>query len=173
MRKPDFFLAGAPKCGTRSMYEYLKPHPEIYLSPRKEPRYFASDLDTGTAGDELFFVRELDEYLGLFQGATDQKRVGEASVQYLYSRVAAENIRVFNPDSRFLVMLRNPVEAVHSMHAQRLAGGAEDIADFEAALDAEDDRREGRRIPPGSFHVKGLIYRDVARFGEQVERWLG
>ena len=45
MTKPNLFIVGAPKCGTSSMYDYLAQHPDIYMSERKEPRFFGSDLD--------------------------------------------------------------------------------------------------------------------------------
>ncbi|MBA2556652.1 MAG: hypothetical protein H0V12_04785, partial [Chloroflexi bacterium] len=145
--RPDFFIPGAPKSGTSSMYEYLRQHPEIYLPSLKEPRHFCPDQDSGSDRDGLFFVRDRDEYLALYAGVRGEKRIGDASVQYLYSRVAAERIREFNPDARFIVMLRNPVHMAYSLHGQRLAGGGEDIEDFGEALEAEADRREGRRLP--------------------------
>lgn len=171
--RPDFFIPGAPKSGTSSMYEYLRQHPEIYFPSLKEPRYFATDQHSGFDRDGPFFVRELEDYLALYRGVRGEKRIGDASVQYLSSRAAPERIREFSPDARFIVMVRNPVDIAYSLHGQRLAGGGEDIEDFEEAVEAEADRRAGRRLPRVPFHVRGLLYREVARTGEQLERWLG
>jgi hypothetical protein len=67
-------------------------------------------------------------------------------------------------------MLRNPVDMIHSLHAHKLAAGTEDIEDFEAALAAEADRHQGRRLPAHS-NPKLSTYRDRAMFGEQLPRW--
>jgi hypothetical protein len=56
MRKPDFFIVGAPKSGTTAMYEYLKAHPEIFMC-RKEPHFFGSDLYSP------WYIRDLEKYL--------------------------------------------------------------------------------------------------------------
>jgi len=156
--RPDFFIPGAPKSGTSSMYEYLRQHPEIYFPSLKEPRYFATDQDSGFDRDGPFFVRELEDYLALYRGVRGEKRIGDASVQYLSSRAAPERIREFSPDARFIVLVRNPVDIAYSLHGQRLAGGGEDIEDFEEALAAEPDRRAGRRLPSVPFHIQGLLY---------------
>ena len=170
-RWPDFFIVGAPKCGTTAMYEYLRVHPAVFMPSKKEPHYFARDLDRGTYGDGFYFVRDQARYLGLFAAATGDQRVGEASVWYLYSSEAAGAIAAKAPRARIVAMLRNPVEMLHSLHAQRLASGAEDIRDFAEALAAEPERRLGRRIPPRTFNQKGLWYREVVRYADQLARF--
>jgi hypothetical protein len=163
LRGPDFFLVGAPKCGTTAMYAWLRRHPDLFLPERKEVNAFGSDLD---------LVRsEGDSYLELFREAGSARRVGEASVFYLYSRRAAREIFEFNPEARILVMLRNPVDVMHAYHSQRLWRGSENTPDFADALAAEPERRAGRRLPPGRFH-EGLFYREVATFSQQLERYL-
>jgi hypothetical protein len=165
-RRPDFFIVGAPKSGTTALYDYLRQHPDVFMAPSKEPNYFGSDLV------RLRTPRPtLDQYLAYFADAGDARRVGEASVRYLHSRSAAAEIRDFAPDAQAIIMLRDPVEMMYSMHAELLFIGAEDIADFADALDAEPDRLEGRRIPPGANKPAALYYRQSARFAEQVERY--
>jgi hypothetical protein len=168
---PDFFLVGAPKSGTTAMFEYLGRHPDVFVPRKKEPTYFARDLDEGTAAGRRYFVRDLDRYLELFEGWRGEQRIGEASVWYLYSEAAAAGIKEFSPEARIIVMLRSPVEMMHALHSQRLASGAEDIAGFAEALAAESDRAEGRRIPKNAFVTKGLLYRQVASYSRQVERY--
>ena len=78
MRRPDFFIVGAPKCGTTALYEYLKQHPEVFMPKEaKEPNFFGSDFNNP------FFIRDENAYLALFADARYEKRVGEASVWYL------------------------------------------------------------------------------------------
>lgn len=113
MRKPNFFIMGAPKCGTTSMYRYLSTHPSVFVPDWKEPHYFATDLPA-----RRLVASEVD-YLGLFAPAQiDHSAIGEASTWYLYSREAAGEIREFCPDARLVVFFRNPVEFVQSLHDQ-------------------------------------------------------
>lgn len=166
MRKPDFFIVGAPKCGTTAMDHYLKQHPEIFLPDRKEPQFFGSDIYSPA------FIRDEAEYLRLFSEVGGERRVGETSVWSLYSRVAAREIARFSPHANVIIMLRNPTEMLYSMHSQYLYTGNEDIESFAEALDAEEDRKNGRRIPETVTFVEGLFYRDSARYHEQVQRYI-
>ena len=119
------------------MYQYLNPHPDIFFSRKKEPHFFAADITTPRK------IADERAYLSLFEGAENQKRIGEASVLYLYSECAACEIKAFSPSARIIIMLRNPVEMMYSWYSERLYVGHEDIDDFESAIDAESDRRRG------------------------------
>ena len=89
MRKPDFFIVGAGRCGTTALYEYLRAHPRIFMPAVKEPRFFADDMP-----GLMNRVASLPEYLRLFRGARPEHlAVGEASPQYVYSSTAIGNIR--------------------------------------------------------------------------------
>lgn len=169
-RFPNLFIIGAPKSGTTSLYEWLRGHPQIYMSPVKEPCYFARDLAADRTGGFLRFEDDRERYLALFEPAADAAVVGEASTRYLYSKDAAQLIAAQQPDARIVAVLRNPVDMIASLHAHKLAGGTEDLPDLEGALAAETDRRAGRRIPPDSNPFLAT-YRDRARFGEQLPRW--
>ena len=165
-RLPDFFVVGAPKCGTTSLNSYLSMHPDVYVPARKEIHFFGSDLVFSSPRPDRA------EYLHLFDARRAEKRAGEASVWYLYSRNAAREIHEFNPDARIVIMLRNPVDVMVSLHSQRLYGGDEDIRDFAEALAAEPARRRGERLPRNFRNTMGFFYRDVARFSEQVRRYV-
>ena len=169
-RIPDLFIVGAPKSGTTSLYEWLKGHPEIFMTRVKEPCFYSRDLAQDKSGNFLRYETDRERYLALFEDAGHATRVGEASTRYLYSKDAAELIAKDQPAAHIVVMLRNPVDMIASLHAHKLAGGTEDVADFEGALAAEDDRRAGRRIPRDSNPLLAT-YRDRAHFGEQVGRW--
>ena len=86
-RYPDFFIVGAPKCGTTALYAYLRQHPQIFMPFHKEPLFFGDDLS------HRYGRMSTDEYLALVDGAGDGQRVGEASAWYLYSSSAAEEIK--------------------------------------------------------------------------------
>lgn len=164
---PNFFIVGAPKCGTTAMYKWLKQHPEVFLpAQKKEPHFFGNDLRLVNR------VRTEQEYLSLFAEARGKKRVGEASVFYLYSKLAAGEIKSFNPNAMIIIMVRNPVDMLYSLHSQLLYSGDEDVVDFEAALAAEGDRERGLRVPSGSHVIDGLFYRAVARFTGQIRRYV-
>ena len=169
---PDFLIVGAPRCGTTFMYEYLDQHPQIYMSPVKEPQHFATDLDSGSYLDLLSFMRGRQTYRALFDGAKPDQLTGEASTWHLYSKAAAKNIKAANPDARIIIMLRDPVEMLYSLHGRRHYGGSEDLADFAQALAAEADRKQGRHISPKARNVTALFYRDVGRYHDQVKRYL-
>jgi hypothetical protein len=169
-RTPDLFIVGAPKSGTTSLYEYLKGHPEVFMSVVKEPCYFSRDLALDDSGNFLVYGRDETLYYDLFADAGDAKRAGEGSTRYLYSQEAPALIHEAQPKAFVIAMLRNPVDMIHSLHAHKLAAGTEDEPDFEKALAQEADRFAGRRIPKHS-NPKLATYRDRARFSEQLPRW--
>ena len=161
---PNFFIVGAPKCGTTALSAYLQSHPNVFMTTPKEPHYFATDLP------EYRAVRTEPEYRNLFQECTAAHRaIGEGSVWYLYSSQALENISRFYGQSKIVIMLRNPVDMVYSMHSQHLYSLDEDQASFEDAWKLQTHRRKGRCIPNACRDVKTLMYADIAKFGTQVE----
>jgi hypothetical protein len=166
MKRPNFFIVGAPRCGTTAMSEYLRTHPQIYFAPIKEPYYFSSDF----VG---YGIRSEAEYLRLFAKAGPyHKAVGEGSVWYLYSQVALQRIREFEPSARVIVMLRNPVDLACSLHAQLLYVFMENEADFAKAWDLQAARRLGQRIPRGCLVPQFLQYEQACRLGWQLQRLL-
>lgn len=167
MAKPNFFIIGAPKCGTTALYSYLESHPNIYLPSVKEPHYFSEDLPNMRAVDSL------DEYLSLFKHSeSSEKAVGEASVMYLYSEVALKKIRDFAPDAKIIVMLRNPVELVYSFHSQLRYGFHEQKACFEEAWALQSERKNGRSLPSRQTDPALLQYKSLGELGRQVDRLL-
>jgi hypothetical protein len=166
--RPNTFIVGAPKCGTSSLHDYLDQHPDIYMSRSiKEPNFFAPDLKV----NEYRRPRTLEAYLDLFRAAGNARRIGESSTWYLLSAEAAGRIKAFDPAARIIIMLRNPIDAAYSLHGQFLWSCNEDLTDFAQALEAEADRRAGRRIPPTATSPSGLIYTDVFSFHAQVRRF--
>jgi hypothetical protein len=164
--RPTFFIVGAPKSGTTSMHRSLRRHPQVFMPERKEPHYFCPDLFSPR------YTHDEGAYLALFTPGAGQAAVGEASVYYLYSREAARRIQTFAPDAKIVIMLRNPVDMIYSLHSQRLYSGHEELEDFEAALAAEPARRAGRQLPPNPYPIPCLFYREIGKYAVQVERYL-
>ena len=156
MRKPNFFIVGAPRCGTTSLWSYLKGHPEIFMSSEKELYFFDADLRTDPAT-----TISLEKYLRHFSAADDEKKIGEATPSYLRSPGAPKAIKDFSTTAQIIIMLRNPVDVMHSVHSGAVYG-LEPITDFEAAL-AMDATRTGR---------ERVGYRDLTDFPSQVQRYL-
>ena len=166
-RWPDFYIVGAPKSGTTSLYEYLAGHPGVFLPARKELRYFGSDLEIR---HRRTFTRA--EFIAEFAPAPASATLGNAYVWYLFSTSAAAEIQQVRPDARIVVLLRDPVDALHSLHSEFVYDGNEDIEDFAAALAAEPDRCAGRRVPAEAHFPAGLCYRRTVRYAEQLARYL-
>lgn len=163
--RPDFFIVGAPKCGTTAMYAYLRQHPQIFMPYHKEPLFFGADLGS------RYGRMTRAEYQALFAGARPDQRVGEASAWYLFSASAAAEIHAFAPSAKIIIMLRNPVDVMYAQHSQLLFNRQEDLADFGRALAAEPDRLRGERLPPGAVRAENLYYREMVRFAPQVDRY--
>jgi Sulfotransferase domain len=119
MSLPNFLIIGAAKAGTTSLYHYLRQHPDVYMSPVKEPAYYASPGGGSAA------VRTRAAYEGLFEAATAERARGEASPQYLNDEAAPGRIAADLRDVRLIVSLRNPVDRAYSSYLGRLAGGTE------------------------------------------------
>lgn len=161
--KPNFFIVGAPKCGTTAMSEYLRTHPNIHMSPHKEPNFFSSDIAPSV-------YPGLDEYLSLFETHDRNKIVFfEASTTYLYSNVALKRIYDLFPDSKIMAMLRNPVYLVYSLHGELLNLGHETEWDFETAWHLQAERRKGRNVPASTRNRSALLqYNAFGSIGSQV-----
>ena len=168
MKKPNFFIIGAPKCGTTALSEYLRGHPNIFFSQPKEPYFFATDFPNHRQ------CSDLDDYLGLFHGTSSSNylAVGEGSAGYLYSRDAVRNIYDYIPGARLIIMLRNPVDMVHALHSQFLRDFEEEEEDFESAWNLQELRKSGKRLPKRCRTPAFLQYRHVGKLGAQMERLL-
>jgi sulfotransferase family protein len=168
LKGPDFFIVGAPKCGTTAMTADLGQHPEIGMCPRKETHHFATDLYERLAVKRGQRPPDRRRFLDLFAELQDYPRRGEASVWHLYSAAAASEIKSFHAEASVLVMLRNPVEMLPSLHSQFVYVGLEPVEDFEAALALDAEReRSGTPVgfPPSS-------YRSAIRYSEQLRRYI-
>lgn len=162
---PDFFIVGAPRSGTTALCNYLRIHPELHISSPKEPTYFGRDLTPKK-------FPTLDSYRALFQNTGNAKRAGDGSVAYLASDFAAEEIHAFNPESSIVMILRDPVEMMHSLHLKHYLMGIEPCRTLEEALAAEPGRLStGKGVPPDTC-AKVIALRNRATYVPQVKRFL-
>lgn len=151
---PDFFIIGAPKCGTTSVYDFLRKHPKIFMPDFKEPQYFCSDLT------DLRQIKTESKYAKLFNHKKPGQVVGEASAWYLYSKDAVNRILAENPEAKFIVMLRDPIKAIASFHNNSVISLAEKYEEFEQAWDAQKPN-------PAN---PATDYKGVYKFSDQLER---
>lgn len=165
MTKPNFFIIGAPKCGTTSLFDWLSLHPEIFVSPNKEPNFFSSDIWVPNRITEA-------EYLKLFEKVPEYKKnIGEASTRYLYSEVAIDKILKYCDKPRFIALVRNPVDMVYSLYNHLQFLNVEDCQSFSDAWALKDARADGKCIKPGCTDPASLSYGKIGLLGEQVERF--
>lgn len=121
---PNFFIVGAPKAGTTSLFYYLNEHPEVYMSSIKEPNYFSWDE---IKKQNLYYkeknITKLEEYKKLFEGVKDEKAIGEASVSYLFYPTVPQKIENMIPNAKIIIMLRDPIERAFSHYLMDLRLG--------------------------------------------------
>jgi hypothetical protein len=191
MPKPNFFLVGAPKASTTSLFHQLRQHPEIYMSPIKEPCYFSFEvrpenfapeqrvralrvieetrarlrgpLDLATQPVSGGIVTEWDDYLRLFSAATEQRAIGEASVGYMVSPHAAGAIAKRFPQARIIMVLRSPADRAFSQYLHMLSEGfiTEPFCQFVRSCLRRGDEGLGVHRP---FLEMGLYAAQVQRY---------
>ncbi len=156
---PNFFIVGAPRCGTTSLYEYLKHTKGVFMSPVKEPNHFAV-----SASNDIFLtkiVRKKSKYLSLFKNVKDEIAVGEASPSYLRDPKAPNLIHQFVPKARIIIMLRDPVDRLFSTYLHYVSMGKENLPFSEAIKKALESKE---------FFPEALI--GASQYYEQVKRYL-
>jgi hypothetical protein len=161
---PNFFLVGAVKSGTTAMHSYLGTHPQIGMSAEKEPYFFGSDL-----GARRPWTDSVDTYATLFEHCRGRPVRGESSPGYLLSSTAASEIHEFCPSAKILILLRNPIDLLYSLHSQLHYMAVEPNADFGVALAAS--RAEIMPSAPQALPHRWRRYDEVVRFDEQIRRY--
>lgn len=173
---PNFFLIGAPKAGTSALYHGLKQHPEIFMSPVKEPHFFSFEgqapLFAGPKGDHFRrtgIYRPFD-YLSLFASVAKHRAVGEASTTYLGSPIAARRIGKSVPGAKVIALLRQPADRAYSHYQYLKAQGAEDADSFETAIAQECDRKSDGWFSGHLYVEGGFYFTQLSRFYDAFPR---
>lgn len=168
-RPPDFFLIGAPKCGTSALHAALAKHPSLYLSPVKEPKYYMCGdspppayKGPGDAHSNQEWVWQRQRYLELFDGAPDGTLRGESTPFYLYNRDARRRIAADRPDAKLIAVLRDPVDRAYSNWMHLWMDGLEPVGDVVEAV-----RREPTRVDAG--WAPFWHYQRLGMYGRQLE----
>jgi len=168
---PNVVIAGAPKCGTSSLFAWLVAHPEVCGSKVKEPCYLLDPDDPLFKVKSNFSNHGLDGYRAYFKGCrgTDAKVVLEATPVYIYQRTAPQVLGGFDPVPQIVFVFRKPSERIYShftflrdSHAR--IGGDMRFGDFVELVSAGDER------VPKYGHAKDVIAH--SRYIEYLPRWL-
>jgi sulfotransferase family protein len=162
---PNLFIVGAPKCGTTALWEYLRQHPQIYMSPVKEPYFFTSPDPTQPGA-----IRDQEDYLDLFDKGRDKPVRGEASPLYLSDPQAPYAIKDAVPDAKVVIALREPVARTYSAYLQQIRYG-EDRTLVSVISDEINNGHASNGLPSAivgrSFYADG-VERYLSLFGSDV-----
>jgi hypothetical protein len=178
MTMPNFLVIGAAKCGTDSLCNYLGQHPEVFISPKREPNFFVAEgqdhIPYHGPGDVIalkeMWTSGLADYQSLFAGVTTEKAVGEGTAWYIYFEDPPRRIRHHIPDAKLIAVLRNPADRAYSAFKMLLRDGREPLVDFAAALDAEQERIRRQWEPIWYYARMGFYSEQLERYYARFDR---
>jgi len=158
---PNFFIVGAPRSGTTSLYEYLKSVKDIYMSSIKEPNYFAVSIN-----DEQKLtkpIRSKIDYLQLFTNSKNFKAVGEASPTYLWDPKAPQLIHECVPNAKIIMILRDPIKRSFSHYLNGIGLGYENMSYIDSMKKASKNKNDySGRIYTTSFYTESVLrYQEI------------
>jgi hypothetical protein len=148
--RPNFIIIGAAKAGTTSLYHYLSQHPDVYMSPIKEPGYYCDEEQVR----DIPAVRSREAYESLFSGTGAAQAIGEATSSYLNAVAGIDRMHADLPGARLIVSLRHPVDRAYSSYLARCARGIETSTPEDA-------------LWPGHISFETSLY------GERLQRYFG
>lgn len=164
--RPNFFIVGAPRSGTTALSRYISQHPQICLSRPKETHFLFRPVANCT------YSSYLAHYWQQFfpHCHANHCAVGEGSVSYIYFDQILHRILTLQPDARFIVMVRNPIELLRSYHWRLLYLLEEDRADFREAWSLQQQRLHGQCLPLLCRDSRLLQYAEIGKLGQRIER---
>ena len=167
---PDFFIVGAAKSGTTSLYHYLEQHPSVFLPKNKEPKYFVSkivEFPQEGKGDELaceLMIKDITKYKQLFHQKGQGQICGEASVDYLYySEKVIPLIKNEVGDSKIIIILRDPVKRAFAAY-NHLIRDVRETETFDTGLELESERIKNNYEFIWHYKRTSLYYKDVKNY---------
>ncbi|MEA3317752.1 MAG: sulfotransferase [Bacteroidota bacterium] len=161
LQYPNFLIIGAGKSGTTSVYNYLKQHPQVYMSPVKEPDFFALEGQEAVKPEDdieethnyPWAVFKLDDYKKLFANVKNEKAVGESSTMYLYKPDTHLRIKKYVPNVKMIAIFRDPVSRLYSRYLHLARENRLPSESFEDAFDKDSVWwRRDDLIPEGFFY---------------------
>ena len=166
-------VVGAPRSGDTSLCQYLKGHPDVAFSIVKEPHFFSQFDLTELPDGELRETVQAEYLSRYFPDVGPSKSVlAEGSVTYLYRAEQMLPILRVWPEAKFIIAIRDPMELLPSLHQRLLYLGDEVVTDFARAWALTDRRRKGLNVPPSCVDHRWLLYDEVGRLGEYVEKFI-
>lgn len=156
-KKPTLFIGGVQKSGTTSLHYFLSKHPEIFIPQVPEELHFF-DLDEN-------YSKGLDWYMSCFSEWRGEAIIAQTSPLYIYQPDVPARIKEFNPDAKFIFILRNPIDRAYSHYWNSVRFGYENLS-FEQALDQEKER-----IIQNSNFRRTYSYFDRGIYTEQLLRY--
>jgi hypothetical protein len=182
MTLPNFLIVGAAKSGTTSLCAYLEQHPQIFISPDKEPNFFAFEGLTlpsfsGPANTNKLYktlyqysVTDINSYQALFKNGFQHKAIGEGSVRYLYFPQTAERIKKYIPDVRLIVILRNPIDRLYSHYLMMREMYQLEPLGLMQALEQENERINNNWGWDWHYVKVGMYYQQLKRYLDLFDR---
>tara|TARA_B100001778_G_scaffold109403_1_gene89519 strand:+ start:337 stop:1206 length:870 start_codon:yes stop_codon:yes gene_type:complete len=164
MNLPNLLIVGAAKSGTTSLHNYLKQHPDIFMSNHKEPHFLINNeigVNRIPKG-----INNLQDYSNLFSNGASHKYRGESSAMYLqFPEIAIKNIdRYLDEDVKIIIMLRNPIERAFSGYQHVKRYNLDEDLDFEDALEISEQRYfTNNNITPASRYIHIGMYNEFVR----------
>ena len=167
-KRPNFLVIGAAKSGTSALYRYLQQHPEIYMSPVKEPHFFGYESQPpNTQGPNDYVnsaVTDSESYYSLFSQATTEKAIGEASPTYIHLPRAVERIHYHIPNAKLIAILRHPADRAFSAYMHVIRDQRETEKSFRRALQLEEQRIAKNWGPIWHYTQVGYYFKHLKRY---------
>jgi len=161
---PNFFIVGAPRSGSTSLYEYLNNVKGIYMSKIKEPFFFHAESwpPKNSTVRPKQRVKDVKKYLNLFKNAKEYEAVGEASTTYLWDPQSSKLIHDKIPKARIIILLRDPVERAfsHFLHVSKF----NEDRNFYDIISRDINKTDGRDLGSNYCLDPGLYSIHLKRF---------
>jgi len=149
--KPNLFIVGAPKAGTTFLYEKLKSHPELFFPKIKELNYFSFDELMSLSYYKDYKIKDVKKYLNFYKKNTSQKYLIDPSVSYFSFSNVPNKIHDFNPNSKIVIILRNPIKRAFSHHQMDVRMGY-------SKLDIKSYISLGKKDPHFIQYIQNSLY---------------
>lgn len=162
---PAFIIIGAQKAGTTTLYDYIIQHPFVSSAFRKETKYF-----------DLYYNKPFSWYKAFFPVKSENYITGEATPDYFFYEEIPPRIKRFLPTTKFIVLLRNPVDRTISQYNYNVDRGVENLP-LETALKQEPNRmKDNFKIKLNSGYVSNsyreFSYTNRGMYARQLKFWL-
>ena len=166
---PNLLIVGAAKSGTTSLHNYLKQHPDFFMTDHKEPHFLINN-EIGVKRVHKA-VTTLSDYQKMFEGSSEYKYRGESSVMYLpFPDITIRNIKKYlNKDVKIIIILRNPVERAFAGYLHNVRYNTSENLSFEEAIEKSEERyqKTNDMTPDTRYLHVGMYYNQVKKYMDE------